>query len=204
MQLARDKFVQAWAADSGLDRRAGGSVSAEMLIFACSLYWALAANTPFIQAALQGQSLAAATTWGYALALVALLTGAHVVVLVALALLAPGRWLKLVLGLLLVVAAASSHFIQSYGVVLDPSMLRNVLHTDPPEAAELLTWGLTLHLLLYAGLPILLLWRLPLRRKHWARSLLHRSALAACAPRRSLLRFRPTTGRCRPTRRAPR
>ena len=179
MQLARDKFVQAPATSGRAEQRSNGSVSAETLIVACSLFWALAANMPFIQAALQGQSLTAATTWGHALALVALLTGAHTVVLVALALLAPGRWLKLLLGLLLVVAAASNHFIQAYGVVLDPSMVRNVLHTDVPEAAELLTWGFTLHLLLYAGLPILLLWRLQLRRKRWARSLLHRSVLAA-------------------------
>ncbi len=179
MQPARDKFVQAMTARSWSDSGWRIGVSAEVLIIACSLFWALAANASFIGAALQGQSLAARSTWGQGLALVAMLTGAHVVVLVALALLAPGRAVKWLLGVLLVVAAATSHFIQSYGVVLDPSMMRNVLHTDPPEAAELLTWGLGLHLLLYAGLPLLLLSRLQLRRKSWARTLLHRGGLAA-------------------------
>ena len=178
MQPARDKFVQTMTA-----RRwpAGGwrpGASAESLIVGCSLFWALAANPSFIGAALQGQALADSATWGHALALVGMLTGAHIVVLLALGLLAPGPALKWLLGLLLLVAASASHFIQSYGVVLDPSMLRNVLHTDPPEAGELLTWSLGLHLLLYAGLPMLLLSRIRLLRKGWGRMLVSRGLLA--------------------------
>ena len=178
MQPARDKFVQAMTA-----RRwpAGGwrlGASAETLIVGCSLFWALAANRPFIGAVLQGQALTDSGTWGQGLALVGMLTGAHIVVLVALGLLAPGRTLKWLLGLLLLVTASASHFIHSYGVVLDPSMMRNVLHTDPPEASELLTWSLGLHLLLYAGLPMLLLSRIRLVRTGWGRVLLSRTLLA--------------------------
>ena len=151
--------------------------SAESLIIGCSLFWALAANPSFIGAALQGQALASSGTWGQGLALVGMLTGAHIVVLVVLGLLTPGASLKWLLGLMLVVAASASHFIQAYGVVLDPSMMRNVLHTDPPEARELLTWSLGLHLLLHAGLPLLLLSRIRLLRKGWGRTLLSRGLL---------------------------
>lgn len=31
---------------------------------------------------------------------------------------------------------------QAYHVYLDPEMIRNVLHTNPSEAGELLTWAM--------------------------------------------------------------
>jgi lipid A ethanolaminephosphotransferase len=178
MQPPRDKYVQALAARRWPERSWQLAASAESLIVGCSLFWALASNKAFIGAALQGQALAASGTWAQGLALVGLLTGAHIVVLTALGLLAPGPALKWLLGLLLVVAASASHFIQSYGVVLDPSMMRNVLHTNPPEAGELLTWSLGLHLLLYAGLPLLLLSRIRLVRRGFGGMLLSRGLLA--------------------------
>jgi lipid A ethanolaminephosphotransferase len=39
-------------------------------------------------------------------------------------------------------------------------MMRNVLRTDASEAGELVSWRLATHLLVYAGLPALLLWRI--------------------------------------------
>ena len=152
-------------------------MGAETLVIAFGLFWALAANRPFISAVLQGQPLAAASTWGHGLAVLGLLTGAHIAVLAVLALLTPGRALKWLLALLTLVAASAGYYIQSYGVVLDPSMMGNVLHTNPAEANELLTWGLGLHLLLYAGLPALLLWRLQLRPRTWLRAGLQRLGL---------------------------
>ncbi len=179
MQPARDKFVQALEARRWPAAGWRPGASAESLIVGCSLFLALAVNPSFLGAALQGQTLADFGTWGHALALVGMLTGAHIVLLVALGLLAPGPALKWLLGLMLLVAASASHFIQSYGVVLDPSMMRNVLHTDPPEAGELFTWGLGLHLLLYAGLPMLLLSRIRLLHKGWGRMLWRRGLLVA-------------------------
>jgi lipid A ethanolaminephosphotransferase len=59
---------------------------------------------------------------------------------------------------------------QIYGVYLDPSMLRNVLRTDMAEARELFSWDLLLHLLLYAVLPLLLLWRARIVNRPWLRA----------------------------------
>ena len=61
--------------------------------------------------------------------------------------------------MLIVASALAMHYMQPYGVVLDPSMLRNVLRTDFAEARELLAPVLAADLLLYAVLPLLLLWR---------------------------------------------
>lgn len=68
-------------------------------------------------------------------------------------------WLKPVLTLLLLVCAAASHFMASYGVVIDASMMTNVLQTDRQEAAALLDWRLPATLGWLAGVPLLWLWR---------------------------------------------
>jgi hypothetical protein len=61
------------------------------------------------------------------------------------------------------VTAFASYYMQQYGIYLDPTMLRNVLRTDWPRPANCWAWALALHLLLYAVLPLLLLWRVQLR-----------------------------------------
>jgi len=65
------------------------------------------------------------------------------------------RWtLKPFLILLLVVSAGSTHFSLSFGTIMDPSMMTNVLQTDAGESADLLSATMLLHLALLAGLPI--------------------------------------------------
>ena len=83
--------------------------------------------------------------------------------LALLSLVAWRRSLKPLVTLLLVVAAIGAHFIGSYGIVIDPAMMINVLQTNPREAGDLLGPKLLLALLLLAGPPLWLLWRTPLR-----------------------------------------
>jgi lipid A ethanolaminephosphotransferase len=71
--------------------------------------------------------------------------------------------LKPVLGLLLVSAASGAYFMMSYGIVIDATMIVNVLQTDPREAGDLLNWRLLVTLLVLAVLPLWWLWRLPVR-----------------------------------------
>ena len=97
---------------------------------------------------------------GFALMITAL-TGA------LLALLA-WRWtIKPAIALFLVSAALGAHFMGTYGVVIDPSMMTNVLQTDPREVRDLLSMRLLVHVVLLAALPIALLWRLPLQRRRF-------------------------------------
>ena len=58
----------------------------------------------------------------------------------------------------LVVAAAVQYFMLHYGIVMDASMVRNTLQTNPSEGLALLSGGLVLHVLLYAGVPLAWLW----------------------------------------------
>lgn len=92
-----------------------------------------------------------------------------------LALLVTRRTVKPVLAVLFLCTAFASYYMDRYAILLNKDMLRNVLRTDPAEARELLTLSLLPHLLLYAVLPIGLLFgvqltKRPLRRAIWIRS----------------------------------
>ncbi|MFL6660566.1 MAG: phosphoethanolamine transferase [Rhizobacter sp.] len=77
--------------------------------------------------------------------------------------LAAWRWtIKPVAALFLVSAALGAHFMGTYGVVLDPTMMVNVLQTDARETRDLLSLRLLSTVLLLAALPIAWLWRVPL------------------------------------------
>ena len=139
----------------------------EQLLLAASLFWALASNHLFVSAALKDRSLSEPSTWGFGVALVVMLAALHFVLLAPFA----NRWtVKPLLAVLVVCTALASHFMQSFGVYLDPSMMRNVLRSDVHEARELLSWGLLLHLLLDAVLPLMVLWRVRLVQRTWWRS----------------------------------
>ncbi len=89
-----------------------------------------------------------------------------------LALLAWRPTIKPAIAVLLVVAALGAHFMGTYGVVIDTTMIVNVVQTDPREVRDLLNLRLLASLLLLAGLPMLVLWRLPVRRlRPWSQAL---------------------------------
>lgn len=92
------------------------------------------------------------------------------------------RWtLKPVLATTLVVSAACSHFMLSYNVVIDPSMMVNVLQTDAHEAFDLLSPRLAVHMLLFGVLPAWWVLRRPLVQSHWTRQLRRNLLTAAGA-----------------------
>jgi len=79
------------------------------------------------------------------------------------------RWtIKPAIAVFLVSAALGAHFMSTYGVVIDPSMMTNVLQTDPREVRDLLSVRLAVHVVLLAALPIALLWKVPLQRRRFA------------------------------------
>ena len=119
------------------------SISTERLILVASVFWALALNRPFFAAALRAQAPDAQAN--------VVFVGALALMLVALMALLLGlvgtrHTLKPLLALLTLVGALAMHYMQAYGVVIDPSMVRNTLHTDPAETRELMTWSLGLDL----------------------------------------------------------
>ena len=143
------------------------AASVDQLLLAASLFWALAANRLFLGQALKDRALAAPQTWAYALALIVLLACLHYLMLAPLA----NRFtVKPLLALLVVVTAVAVHFMQAFGIYLDPTMMRNVLRTDVGEARELFSWTLLPNLLVYAVMPLLLLSRVRVVQRPWLRA----------------------------------
>jgi lipid A ethanolaminephosphotransferase len=70
------------------------------------------------------------------------------------------RWtLKPVIALFLVSAALGAYFMLSYRVVIDSTMMVNVLQTDLRESLDLFSWKLVVAVLFLAVLPIVVLWQ---------------------------------------------
>jgi lipid A ethanolaminephosphotransferase len=144
-----------------------------VLVVLVSLWLALVCNWPLWRALAELPEMASARGMvfiaGSALAVAALLAA-------LLSLFAWRRSIKPAASLLLLTAAAGAYFIGSYGIVIDPTMMLNVLQTDPHEASDLLGLRWALAMLLLAGVPLVALWLAPVRRLAW-RAQLWRNAL---------------------------
>jgi len=75
----------------------------------------------------------------------------------------------------LLIAAGVSYFSDSFGVVIDKSMIQNILETNLREAGELATWALFWHLLLFGVVPATLIILTPIRYPTWRKGLLLRA-----------------------------
>ena len=126
-----------------------------------SLWMASLANLPLWQHLLQLPELANGRGLVFGLALGLVVAAA----LSALLSLLSWRWtLKPVLTLSLLAAAAGSYFMLAYGVVIDPTMMTNVLQTDAHETRDLLNWRMFGTVAVLGLLPVAWLWRTPIRR----------------------------------------
>ena len=154
------------------------SITTEQLIVVASVFWALALNRPFFSAALRAQAPDALSNAAFIGALGLMLVALQALLL---GLVGTRHTIKPLLVLLTLVGTFAMHYMQVYGVVIDPSMVRNALHTDIAETRELLSWGLALNLLLYAAVPIALLFFARLEVRTWRRRLTARALLLVCA-----------------------
>lgn len=90
------------------------------------------------------------------------------------------RWtLKVWLSWLVLVAAFSTHYMLTYGIVVDTPMVTNVLQTDWRESRDQLSWRLAWTVVLLAGPILWVIWRMPFKRLSLPRQLLHNLALLA-------------------------
>ncbi len=75
------------------------------------------------------------------------------------------RWsIKPAITLVVLAAAFGAHFMGSYGVVIDATMMTNVMQTDPREVRDLLNLRLATTVGILGLLPLALLWRSPVQR----------------------------------------
>ncbi len=122
-----------------------------MLALVLSGWLALAGNLPLWRATWALPELAGWRGLLFSLGLAVWITSA---LMVLLSLLAWPRLLKPVAFLLLLATAASSYFMLQYSVVIDATMLANVVNTDAREVRDLMSWSLVFSLVVLAGLPM--------------------------------------------------
>lgn len=146
-------------------------ISVEALCLWTALYIAVFCNQSFWEMALAGRPLVSAEglrlLFGAGVALIAM----HLLLLLCLS----HRWIvKPLIALLLVTTALAAFYQDRYRVFLDADMLRNILHTEYREARELITWSMIQKVLWLTALPLLVLWRVRIRRRVWTHALLVR------------------------------
>ena len=130
------------------------SLSTEGLAVCVSLMFALAYNGRFLSGTLSGRDWSESSTWVFGACMVLLLWALHTLLL---CLVLHRRFARPLLAFLIGVTALATYYMQRFGVYLDPTMLRNALHTGPVEAGRACSgvWMLP-HLLLFGALPIAL------------------------------------------------
>lgn len=89
------------------------------------------------------------------------------------------RLFKPVLIALLLLSSVTAYFMSQYGIVVDASMVQNVVETDVREAGELLSWKLVQAVLLLGLIPSWLVWRLPVQYGSLRRSVLANGGVLA-------------------------
>jgi lipid A ethanolaminephosphotransferase len=122
--------------------------------------------------------LAAPGGWAFA-------AGMGVIIFATLAfIIAPLAWrwtLKPALTVLLVAAALGAYFMMTYGIVIDQTMIINVLQTDVREANALLSLRLAITVLVLGVAPAAVVWRLRLNYGSWKTRLWQNLLLAGAA-----------------------
>ncbi|SEA18598.1 phosphoethanolamine transferase [Variovorax sp. YR216] len=72
------------------------------------------------------------------------------------------RWMKPLWFGVVVLAAVAQHYMLTYHVVMDPTMMANALQTDANEVQDLLSWRMLFNVLWVVALPAWALWRVRL------------------------------------------
>lgn len=132
-----------------------------LLGLALSLLLAACYNGPLWRLIL---SQPAPSPWHRVLFCIAFFSFMVAVIQLFLGLLAWPRLIKPIGMALLLSAAAVGYFMDSYGILIDRSMVQNLFETDTAEATELISLPLLLQLLFKGVLPSLLILLLPLQR----------------------------------------
>ncbi len=132
-----------------------------LIWLAVSLWIATLGNWALWRGLASVGQMASVGDYAFVLAFVCIITGALGLIG---SVLAWPRAVKPVLTLLLIATALGMHFMLTYGVVIDTTMITNVLQTDPRETRDLLNLRMLVTLLVVAGLPCVWLWRQQVQR----------------------------------------
>ena len=127
----------------------------ESLVALIALYCVVFGNGPWWAAVSAGRSMGDPATWLFMACCFVMLVALHFFVLA----LPATRWTaKAWLTLIVIGTSFAVYWMRTYAVMLDPTMLRNVVSTDKREASELLTGVLALNVVAWAVVPVAFIW----------------------------------------------
>jgi len=148
----------------------------ETLVVLIAVYAVAFGNGPWWSAIAAGRVASAPGTWLFLGCTFVALVALHFVVFALLS----NRWTARPLLTLLVIATGfATYYMRTYAVVLDPTMLRNVVETDIHETRELLTFAMVGWVAAWSLPPLVLIWWAELTRTPpWRAALFRIAALA--------------------------
>lgn len=160
----------------------------EALVGLVALYLITFGNFPWWRAVLAGRAAGSPSSWVFAACTFVSLVAAHFVLLM----LPASRWtVRPVLSLAVAATAIASYYMDRYGVLLDPTMLRNIVRTDPREAREFVTAAAFLRTVGWSALPLGLIWWVKLEHRPFWRTVAVRSATVLGAAAIALVALLP-------------
>jgi len=151
----------------------------ETLVLAVVAWVVATANFAWWGAVGEGRDWSQPSNWTFLLCCFTALVALHFVLLAPLAF----RWVvRPLLTAVVAVSAAAAWYMRTYAVMLDPTMIQNVLRTDTHEARELLNLDMVAWVLAWSALPVAFIWMVKLRPVAPLRALMWRggAVLAAC------------------------
>ena len=83
--------------------------------------------------------------------------------------------------IILIAASATGYFMNNYNVVIDNTMLQNIIETDPGEVSDLLNMKLFLYILFFGILPSIFIYKVKINFKSLLRELLSKLTLITAA-----------------------
>jgi lipid A ethanolaminephosphotransferase len=92
------------------------------------------------------------------------------------------RWtVRPLLSIIVIASAVTAHFMRTFSVMLDPTMIQNILKTDAREAGDFISWAVMGSIVLWSALPLAFIWWVRTERGPWLRSLAIRAGTIAGA-----------------------
>ncbi len=151
--------------------RARPMLRIESLVLIVVAWMVATANGAWWGAVGAGRSWLDPSSWMFVLCCFVALVALHFALLAPLA----NRWsVRLLLSVLVLIAAAAAYYMRSFAVLLDPTMIQNVLRTDVAEARDLVTLGMVAWTIAWSAIPLAFIWFVRLE---------HRRLLPALAAR---------------------
>lgn len=143
-------------------------ISTTKLVLLTSLYFVLTANFSFFSHVLQVYPLNIHNI-GF---LLSLPVGLMAAIVLLLSLLSSRYTTKPLLILLLLTTSVATYFMDKYNIIIDVTMVQNIMETNYNEASDLFSLNLVFHFLLFGVLPAIIVYKVEIEPVSWKKGTL--------------------------------